>query len=92
MAQSLIAQGGGLVADHPIDGCPGPSHFDIGEETYTDVETMEEGKEGKTLGLVPAAIKGQLNLTLATYRIGRSHVIEAELDKYVDQGLLKPAL
>ena len=92
MAQSPIARDGSLVADHPIDGCPVPSRIDIGEETDTDVEIVEQGHEGETPGLVPAVIKGQLNLTLATYRIGRSRVTEAELDKYVDQGLLKPTL
>jgi len=78
--------------DHPVDGCLGPSRIDIGKETDTDVEIVEEGKEGETLGPVPAAVKGQLNLTLATYRIGCLRMIEAELDKYVDQGLLKPTL
>ena len=92
MAQSPIARDGNLAADHPVDGCPSPSRIDIGEETDTDVEIVEQGHEGETPGLVPAVIKGQLNLTLATYRIGCLRMIEAELDKYVDQGLLKPTL
>ena len=92
MAQSPIARDGSLAVDHPVDGCPGPSPIDISEETDIDVEIVEEGDQGETPGPVLAAIKGQLNLSSATYRIGRSRVTEAELDKYVDQGLLKPAL
>ena len=92
MAQSPIARDGSLAVDHPVDGCPGPLRIDIGEETDTDVEIVEQGHEGETPGPVPAVIKGQFNLTLATNRIGRSGITEVELDKYVDQGLLKPTL
>ena len=54
-----------------------------------DVKIVEEGEEGETPSPL---VKGQLNLTLATYWIGCLRMIEAELDKYVDQGLLKPTL
>jgi hypothetical protein len=70
----------------------GTSHVEIDEETETDVEIVEEGEEGETAGPVPAAMRGQPDLTPVTYRIGRSRVTEAKLDKYVDQGLLKPTL
>jgi len=53
---------------------------------------VEEGEEGETSGPVPAATKGQPDLTPITYRIGCSCVTETELDKYVTQGLMKPAL
>jgi hypothetical protein len=48
--------------------------------------------EGETPRPIPAAAKGQPDLTLATYRLGRSYVTEVELDKYVTQGLIKPTL
>ena len=34
----------------------GPSRVEADEETNADVEIMEEGKEGKSVGLVPAAV------------------------------------
>jgi hypothetical protein len=58
MAQSPTAQGGSLAVEHPVEGCPGPSRIDMGEEIDTNVEIVEEGKEGKTSGLVPTATKG----------------------------------
>jgi hypothetical protein len=67
-------------------------HVEADEEIETDVEIVEEGEEGETAGPVPAAMKGQPDLTPITYRIGQSRVTEAELDKYVDPGLLKPTL
>jgi hypothetical protein len=56
------------------------------------MEIMEEGEEGETAGSVPAAVRGQLDLTPVTYQIGRSRVTEADLDNYVEQGLLKASL
>ena len=53
---------------------------------------MEEGKEGESAGSVPAAVQGQSDLTPASYRIGQSRVTEVDLDKYVEQGLLKSML
>jgi hypothetical protein len=53
---------------------------------------VEEGEEGKSAGPVPAAVRGQLDLTRITYRIGRSCVTEADPDKYVERGLLKATL
>jgi hypothetical protein len=35
------------------------------------VEIVEEGEEGETAVPVPAAIRGQPDLTPVTYRIGR---------------------
>ena len=71
---------------------PGSSHLDAGKETDVDVEIVEEGKEGETIGLVPAVVKGQSDLEPATYRIGRSSLTEAVLDEYVEKGLLKASL
>ena len=70
----------------------GPSCLDAGEETDVDVEIVEEGKEGETIGLVPAVVKGKTYLEPATYRIGRSSLTEAVLDEYVEKGLLKASL
>jgi hypothetical protein len=70
-------------------GGQGPSCDDSSEGTNTDVETVEEGEEGETAGPVPAAARGQPDLTLVSYRLGRSRVTEAELDKYVKRGILK---
>jgi hypothetical protein len=53
---------------------------------------VDEGEEGETAGPVPAVVKGQPDLTPVTYWIGRSRVTEADLDKYVEQGLLKSTL
>jgi hypothetical protein len=53
---------------------------------------VEEGEEGETLGPLSAIVKGQLDLTPVTYWIGSSHVSEVNLDKYVEEGLLKPTL
>jgi hypothetical protein len=53
---------------------------------------VEEGEEGETPGPAPAAVKGKPDLTPATYRLGRSCVTEAELNKYVTQGHIKPTL
>ena len=53
---------------------------------------MEEGEEGETVGPVPAAVRGQPDLTPVTYCLGRSRVTEAELDKCVERGILKPSL
>ena len=39
-----------------------------------------------------AAIRGQPDLTPITYQIGHSRVMEVDLDKYVEQGLLKASL
>jgi hypothetical protein len=53
---------------------------------------MEEGEEGETTGPMPAAVRGHPDLTLVTYRLGRSRVTKAELDKYVKRGILKSSL
>ena len=47
---------------------------------------------GETRGPVPAAVKGQSDLEPTTYRIGRSSVMEAVLDEYVEKGPLKTSL
>ena len=86
MAQSPTAQGGKLAAEHPVEGCPGPSRIDIDEETDTDVEIVEEGEEGETPGPVPTAVKGQLDLTPATYRIGRSASLRRNLMSMLNEG------
>ena len=35
--------------------------------TDDDVEILEDGEEGEMVGLEPAAVGGQLDLTLVTY-------------------------
>ena len=65
---------------------------DSSEGTDTDVEVVEEGVEGETMGPVPAAFRDKPDLSPVTYRLGRSRVTEAELDKYVEQGILKSSL
>jgi hypothetical protein len=85
-------QGDYVMPAHAARSARGPSHDIDAEETDADVEIVEEGEEGETPGPIPAAAKGQPVLTLATYRLGRSCVTEAELDKYVTQGLIKPTL
>jgi hypothetical protein len=60
MAQSPTAQGGSLAAEHPVEGCPGPSRIDIGEEIDIVFEIVEEGEEGETPGTVPTTVKGNL--------------------------------
>jgi hypothetical protein len=92
MAYSANAQDINLVPERLAVGGPGPSRNDSGEGTDTNVEIMKEGEEGKTVGPVPATIEGQPDLTLVTYRLGRSHVTEAKLDKYVERGILKSSL
>jgi hypothetical protein len=77
-----------LVPDHRARSNLGPSHDKAVEEMDADVEIVEEGEKGKTLGLVLTAVKGQPDLSPVTYRIGRLRVTEEELDKYVEQGLL----
>lgn len=64
----------------------------VAKKPDTDMEIIEEGDKGETSGPVPTVVKGQLDLTLETYRIGRSCVNDAELDKYVKRGLLKALL
>jgi hypothetical protein len=77
---------------HPARSVPSPSCVEADEETDIDIEIVEEGEEGKSIGPVPATIKGMSDLTPTTYRIGRSRVIEADLDKYVEHGLIKSTL
>jgi hypothetical protein len=77
---------------HAAGSACGPSRDIDAEETDTDVEIVEEGEEGETPRPAPAIAKGKPDLTPATYRLGRSCVTEAELDKYVTQGLIKPTL
>ena len=67
-------------------------HDEAIEETDTDVEIVEEGEEGEMAGPMPAVVAGQLNLTLAMYRICHSCVTKKDLDDYVAQGLLKSSL
>ena len=85
-------QGNSTMPMHASGSARCPSRDIDAEETNTDVEIMEEGEEGETPRPVPATAKGQPDLTLATYRLGCSCVTEAELDKYVTQGLIKPTL
>lgn len=70
----------------------GPLRVNASEETETDVEVVEDGEEGESAGLVPAVARGLLDLTPVTYRLGQSRVKEADLDKYVERGLLKSDL
>jgi len=77
------ARGVDMASEHPDPSC-----LDTGEETDVDVEIVEEGDEGKTTG----PVRGQSDLEPVTYRIGRSGVTEAILDKYLEQGLLKASL
>ena len=70
MARSPNAQGDGLAPEHAAEAGLGPSHAGGGEETDTDVEIVEEGDKGETSGPVSTVMKGQLDLTLETYRIG----------------------
>ena len=84
MTQSPNALGNNMTLERAVEGARSPSHVDAGEETDTGVEIVEEGEEGETTGPVPAAVKGQLDLTPVTYRIGRSRVCEAELDNYAE--------
>jgi hypothetical protein len=77
---------------HLAKSVPSPSCAEADKETDIDVEIMEEGEEGKSARPVPATIKGLSDLTPTTYQIGRSSVTEVDLDKYVEQGLLKSTL
>lgn len=70
-----------------VEPAPDPSRVEAAEGTDMDVEIIEEGEEGESLGPVSRAVKGQPDLTPATYRIGHSRVTEKELDEYVAQGL-----
>jgi hypothetical protein len=70
----------------------GPSHINDEEDTEIDIELVEDEEEGETAGSVPASAKGQLDLEPATYRLGRSKVTEAELDRYLAEGLIHPAM
>lgn len=81
-----------IRCQHPVRCVQGPSHDKDVEETNTYIKIVEDGEEGETSGPMPAATKGQPDLTLVTYRIGRSCITEAEFDKYVTQGLIKPTL
>ena len=92
MPESPKAQDNNLALERAAGGGPGPSRGDPGAETDTDVQIVEEGEEGKTATLVPTAIRGQPDLTSVTYHIGHSRVSKANLDKYVEQGLLKASL
>ena len=89
MVRSSNTQNDNLVSEHRIGSGLVPLCDKDVEETNEDVEIMEEGEEGEPAGPVLADVRGQPNLTLITYRIGHSRVIEAKLDKYVEQGLLK---
>ena len=92
MGRSLNTRGDDLALERATETGPGPSCADAGEEIDTDLEIVEESDECKTARSVPATVKSQLDLTLATYCLGRSLVDDAELDKYVEQGLLKALL
>ena len=63
MTQSLTAHDDNLAPERPVGGDLGPSRDDAGGETDIDVEIVEEGEEGETTGPVPAAIRGQPDLT-----------------------------
>jgi hypothetical protein len=91
-AQLLNAQDDNVAPAHPAGSVQGPSRVEVDEETDIDVKIMEEGEEGESTRPVQATVKGQSDLTPMTYRIGRSRVIEADLNKYVEQGLLKSTL
>ena len=92
MAQSANAQDDNLAPENPTAGGLGPSRDDASEETDSEVEIVEEGEEGETAGPVSSVVRGQLDLTLVTYRIGHSRVAKVDLDKYVEQGLLIASL
>jgi hypothetical protein len=92
VAHLVNAQDINLAPERLAMGVPGPSCNDSSKGTDTDVEIMEEGEEGKTTGPVPAAVRGQPDLTPVTYRLGRPCITEAELDKYVERGILKSSL
>ena len=89
MARSPNTRNDNLVSEHRVRSGLVPSCDKDVEETDADVEIVEKGEEGETVGLVPAAVREQPDLTPITYRIGRSRVMDTELDKYVEQGLLK---
>jgi hypothetical protein len=75
-------QGVGAASEHPGPSCV------VVEETETDVEIVEGGEEGETIGPTPVAHHGQVDLEPATYRLGRSKVTETVLDEYMADGLL----
>jgi hypothetical protein len=83
-AQLPNIQDGNAAPAHPARSVPGPLRVEANEETDIDVEIVEEGEEGKSAGPVLATVKGLSDLTPTTYRIGRSRVTEADLDKYVE--------
>ena len=89
MAQSPNAPDDNLALESPAGGGLGLSRDKDVEETDADIEIVEEGE---TAGPVPAAVWGQPDLTPITYWIGCSRVMEGELDKYVERGILKSSL
>ena len=61
--QSPNRQGINLMPEPSGEGRQGPLHDEATNETDADVEIVEEGEEGETTGPVPAAIRGQPDLT-----------------------------
>jgi hypothetical protein len=75
-----------------MPGPSGPLRDEAVNGTDVDVEILEDGEEGETVGSVPAAIGGQPDLTPVMYRIGRTRVIEEDLDDYIGRGLIKASM
>ena len=74
------------MPEHPAIGDRAHSPDLAVEETDADVEIVEESKEAETAGPAPSGMEGRLDLSLATYLIGRSHVTNDDLDEYVKRG------
>ena len=74
IARSLNTWDDILAPEHPSGSGLGPLHDDAVEETDIDMAIVEEGEVGETPGPVPTAVKGQSDLSPATYWIGRSSV------------------
>ena len=86
LTDSLQGRDDNLMPEHPAIRDRAHSPDLAVEETDADIEIVEEGEEAETAGPVPSGTEGQLDLSLATYLIGRSHVTDDGLDEYVKRG------
>lgn len=74
------------MPEHPSIGDQAHSPDLAVEETDVNIEIVEEGEEAETIGPAPSGTEGRLDLSSATYLIGRSCMTDDDLNEYVKRG------
>ena len=90
--ESANRQGASFALVDPVAGDEDPSPGHVAKGTEADMEIVEEGNEAKTASPTSPIAKGCLDLFPATFWIGRSRVMEEDLDEFDEHGLIKASL